>query len=67
MDSAPVLYVKGRQFDVKIMYTAEPQDDYCEAALKTFFTVHLTQPPGDVLIFLPGSSLAPHRSILTEA
>jgi ATP-dependent RNA helicase DHX33 len=28
--------------------------DYIDAALRTFFQIHTDQPPGDVLIFLPG-------------
>jgi HrpA-like RNA helicase len=28
--------------------------DYVEAAMRTFFQIHIDQPPGDVLIFLPG-------------
>ncbi|KAF8585715.1 P-loop containing nucleoside triphosphate hydrolase protein [Ramaria rubella] len=53
-DNAKILNIKGRQHAVKILYTAEPQLDFCEAALKTFFQIHIKQPPGDVLIFLPG-------------
>ncbi|KAJ7202848.1 P-loop containing nucleoside triphosphate hydrolase protein [Mycena pura] len=53
-DNAKILYVKGRQHPVKIYHTAQGQTDYVEAALRTFFQIHLDQPPGDVLIFLPG-------------
>ncbi|KAF8486594.1 P-loop containing nucleoside triphosphate hydrolase protein [Gautieria morchelliformis] len=53
-DNAKILNIKGRQHPVKILYTAQPQEDFAEAALKTFFQVHVEQPPGDVLIFLPG-------------
>lgn len=60
MYSAPVLYVEGRQYKVKIMYAAEPQDDYCEAALKCIFDVHLRRPPGDILVFLPGKYFVTH-------
>jgi len=52
--SAKILNIKGRQHSVKIYYTAQSQEDFCEAALKTFFQIHTTTPPGDVLIFLPG-------------
>ncbi|KAL0960841.1 hypothetical protein HGRIS_005857 [Hohenbuehelia grisea] len=51
---AKVVYVKGRQHPVKIFHTAEGQNDYLEAAMRTFFQVHNDQGPGDVLIFLPG-------------
>ena len=54
LNSAPVLYVKGRQHPVSILHTSTSQNDYAEAALRTFFQIHVDRPPGDVLIFLPG-------------
>lgn len=51
---APVLFVKGRQHPVKILYSAEPVKDYIDAALKTIFQCHMQRPPGDILVFLPG-------------
>ncbi|PPQ97821.1 hypothetical protein CVT26_012922 [Gymnopilus dilepis] len=53
-NNAPILYVKGRQHPVKIYHAAQPQLDYTDAALRTFFQIHTDQPPGDVLVFLPG-------------
>ncbi|ORY76229.1 P-loop containing nucleoside triphosphate hydrolase protein [Leucosporidium creatinivorum] len=53
-NAAPVVYVKGRQFDVEVLYAEEAQADYQEAALKTIFQIHMKRPPGDVLVFLPG-------------
>ncbi|KAI9456148.1 ATP-dependent RNA helicase Prh1 [Russula earlei] len=53
-NSAPVLYVKGRQHPVSIFHTSTSQNDYLDAALRTFFQIHVDRPPGDVLIFLPG-------------
>ncbi|KAK7048091.1 P-loop containing nucleoside triphosphate hydrolase protein [Favolaschia claudopus] len=52
--SAKIIYVKGRQHPVKIYHSAQGQQDYVDAALRTFFQIHIDQPPGDVLIFLPG-------------
>lgn len=52
--SAKILYVKGRQHPVTIYHTSTGQTDYVDAALRTFFQIHVDQPPGDVLIFLPG-------------
>ena len=54
LDRAPILYVQGRLHKVKVLYTAEPQPDYVDAALKTIFRIHTKHPPGDVLVFLPG-------------
>jgi ATP-dependent RNA helicase DHX33 len=53
-NSAPVLYVKGRQHPVSIFHTSASQNDYLDAALRTFFQIHVDRPLGDVLIFLPG-------------
>ncbi len=52
--SAKIVYVKGRQHPVKIYHTVTGQNDYVDSALRTFFQIHVDQPPGDVLIFLPG-------------
>ncbi|KDR82400.1 hypothetical protein GALMADRAFT_237688 [Galerina marginata CBS 339.88] len=52
--NAKILYVKGRQHPVKIYHSAESQLDYTDSAMRTFFQIHTDQPPGDVLIFLPG-------------
>src|SRR6266571_8315788 len=52
--SAKILYIKGRQHPVKIYHSSESQLDYTEAAMRTFFQIHTDQPPGDVLVFLPG-------------
>ncbi|KAI0300422.1 P-loop containing nucleoside triphosphate hydrolase protein [Russula brevipes] len=53
-ENAPVLYVKGRQHPVSIFHTSTSQNDYLDAALRTFFQIHVDRPLGDVLIFLPG-------------
>lgn len=39
---------------MKIYHTAVSQPDYVDAAMRTFWQIHMDQPPGDVLIFLPG-------------
>ncbi|KAG5654368.1 hypothetical protein H0H81_003826 [Sphagnurus paluster] len=52
--NAKILYVQGRQHPVKIYYSVEGQTDYVDSAMRTFFQIHVDQPPGDVLIFLPG-------------
>ncbi|KAK0504933.1 ATP-dependent RNA helicase Prh1 [Armillaria luteobubalina] len=51
---AKILYVKGRQHPVKVYHSVTDQMDYLDAALRTFFQIHMDQPPGDVLVFLPG-------------
>ncbi|BFZ54405.1 Salivary acidic proline-rich phosphoprotein 1/2 [Savitreella phatthalungensis] len=54
-DDAEILQIPGRMFDVQLMYTAAPLEDYADAVLKTIFQVHLGEPTGDLLVFLTGS------------
>jgi len=49
-----VLYVEGRTFDVKLLYTQDPQPDYLEAALTCATQIHLDEAKGDILVFLTG-------------
>ncbi|THU78991.1 P-loop containing nucleoside triphosphate hydrolase protein [Dendrothele bispora CBS 962.96] len=51
---AKVIYVQGRQHPVTIYHSLQSQTDYVDSAMRTFFQIHTDQPPGDVLIFLPG-------------
>jgi len=53
-DYAPIFRIPGRRYPVDIMYTKAPEADYLDAAVVTALQVHVTQPPGDVLIFLTG-------------
>jgi len=50
----PILSIPGRTFPVEIMYSREPESDYLDAALTTIMQIHLTEPPGDILLFLTG-------------
>merc|ERR1712142_636892 len=51
---APIFTIPGRTFPVEILYTKEAETDYLDAALITVMQIHLTEPPGDVLVFLTG-------------
>lgn len=51
---APIFTIPGRTFPVEVMYTKEPEPDYLDASLITVMQIHLTEPPGDVLLFLTG-------------
>eukprot|EP00761_Pharyngomonas_kirbyi_P002306 gb/GECH01002310.1/.p1 GENE.gb/GECH01002310.1/~~gb/GECH01002310.1/.p1 ORF type:complete len:696 (+),score=175.79 gb/GECH01002310.1/:1-2088(+) len=55
-DNAPVMKVPGRLYPVEKFYTAEPEKDYLEAAIKTVLHVHSSQPQGDILVFLTGEA-----------
>ena len=51
---APIFTIPGRSFPVEILYTKEPETDYLDASLITVMQIHLTEPPGDILVFLTG-------------
>lgn len=48
--------VPGRQFPVDIHYTPQPEANYLHAAITTVFQIHMSQPKGDVLVFLTVST-----------
>ena len=39
---------------MNILYSKTPCEDYVEGAVKQAMTVHITSPPGDILIFMTG-------------
>lgn len=53
-NECPILSIPGRTFPVEILYSREPESDYLDAALTTVMQIHLTEPPGDILLFLTG-------------
>ncbi|XP_045825169.1 pre-mRNA-splicing factor ATP-dependent RNA helicase DEAH1-like isoform X1 [Trifolium pratense] len=53
-DSAPIFKIPGRRYPVEIHFTKAPEADYLDAAIVTALQIHVTQPPGDILIFLTG-------------
>ena len=53
-DDAPVFRIPGRRFPVDIYYTKAPEADYIDACVITVLQIHVTQPLGDILVFLPG-------------
>ncbi|XP_067456862.1 pre-mRNA-splicing factor ATP-dependent RNA helicase DHX16 [Thunnus thynnus] len=53
-DDAPVFRIPGRRFPVDIFYTKAPEADYLEACVVSVLQIHVTQAPGDVLVFLTG-------------
>lgn len=52
--SCPILTIPGRTFPVEILFAKEPESDYLDAALITVMQIHLSEPPGDILVFLTG-------------
>lgn len=53
-NGAPLLKVPGRTFPVEVFYTAEPERNYVEAAVRTAIQIHKCEGPGDILVFLTG-------------
>jgi len=49
-----IFTIPGRTYPVEILYSKDPEQDYVEAALMTVLQIHLTEPSGDVLVFLTG-------------
>ncbi|KAK6930841.1 DEAD-box helicase, OB fold [Dillenia turbinata] len=52
--SVPIFHIPGRTFPVNILYSKTPSEDYVEAAVKQAMAIHITSPPGDILIFMTG-------------
>jgi ATP-dependent RNA helicase DHX8/PRP22 len=55
-----IFTIPGRTFPVEMMYTKQPETDYLDAALITVLQIHLTEPEGDVLVFLTGQEEIDH-------
>ncbi|KAL8213278.1 UNVERIFIED_CONTAM: putative pre-mRNA-splicing factor ATP-dependent RNA helicase dhx16 [Gekko kuhli] len=53
-DDAPIFRIPGRRFPVDIYYTKAPEADYLEACVVSVLQIHVTQPRGDILVFLTG-------------
>lgn len=53
-DSCCIVSVEGRQYPVDVHYAIDAAADYVIAAFDTVMSIHSTQPPGDVLVFLTG-------------
>ncbi|KVH93972.1 probable pre-mRNA-splicing factor ATP-dependent RNA helicase DEAH5 [Cynara cardunculus var. scolymus] len=58
--SCNIFTIPGRTFPVEILYTKQPESDYLDAALITVMQIHLTEPEGDVLVFLTGQEEIDH-------
>lgn len=50
----PIFTIPGRTYPVETLHTKEPETDYLEAALMAVMQIHLSEPPGDILLFLTG-------------
>ncbi|GJN34271.1 hypothetical protein PR202_gb22920 [Eleusine coracana subsp. coracana] len=55
-----IFTVPGRTFPVEILHTKQPESEYMDAALITVLQIHLTEPGGDILLFLTGQEEIEH-------
>jgi ATP-dependent RNA helicase DHX8/PRP22 len=53
-NDARIFTIPGRTYPVEVLYSREPESDYLYAALLTVMQIHLTEPAGDILLFLTG-------------
>ena len=53
-NDAPILNIPGRMYPVDIFYTPQPEANFLAAAVSTIWQIHITQGPGDILVFMTG-------------
>ncbi|KAJ2232654.1 hypothetical protein GGF40_000367 [Coemansia sp. RSA 1286] len=53
-DDAPIFEIPGRPYPVDIYYTKAPEANYLQACVATVLQIHVSQPKGDILVFLTG-------------
>ncbi|KAG8991813.1 DEAH-box RNA helicase prp16 [Tulasnella sp. JGI-2019a] len=51
---APTFTIPGRTFPVETFYAKSPCEDYVDSAVKQVLQIHLSLPPGDILVFMTG-------------
>ncbi|KAG4085068.1 P-loop containing nucleoside triphosphate hydrolase protein [Neocallimastix lanati (nom. inval.)] len=50
----PIFEIPGRTFPVDIVFSKTPCEDYVDSAIKQILSIHLSQPSGDILVFMTG-------------
>ncbi|KAK4704953.1 pre-mRNA-splicing factor ATP-dependent RNA helicase DHX38/PRP16, partial [Phenoliferia sp. Uapishka_3] len=53
-DEAPCFTIPGRTFPVDVLFSKTPCEDYVDSAVKQALQIHISHPPGDILIFMTG-------------
>ncbi len=51
---APEFIIPGRTFPVDIQFSRSPVEDYVDGAVKQVLAIHVSQGPGDILVFMTG-------------
>jgi HrpA-like RNA helicase len=49
-----VLWCVRYRYPVDILYSKAPEADYVDACISTVLKIHISEPAGDVLVFLTG-------------
>ena len=49
-----IISLEGRTYPIDILYLESPAEDYVEKAISTVFDIHMSEPTGDILVFLTG-------------
>ena len=52
--NAPTFTIPGRTFPVEIFHSKTPCEDYVDSAVNQVLQIHLSLPPGDILVFMTG-------------
>lgn len=52
--NAATYTIPGRTFPVEIFHSKSPCEDYVDSAIKQVLQIHLSNPAGDVLVFMTG-------------
>ncbi|GAA5909863.1 hypothetical protein JCM6882_002035 [Rhodosporidiobolus microsporus] len=53
-NDAPCFTIPGRTFPVDVLFSKTPCEDYVDSAVKQALQIHISHPPGDMLIFMTG-------------
>ena len=51
---APQYNIPGRTFPVEVLYSKTPCEDYVDSAINPVLQIHVSQPPGGILVFMTG-------------
>ncbi|KAL0945671.1 hypothetical protein HGRIS_014822 [Hohenbuehelia grisea] len=52
--NAPTFTIPGRTFPVETFHSKSPCEDYVDSTVKQVLQIHLSLPPGDILVFMTG-------------
>eukprot|EP01103_Thecamoeba_quadrilineata_P003091 TRINITY_DN12914_c0_g1_i1.p1 TRINITY_DN12914_c0_g1~~TRINITY_DN12914_c0_g1_i1.p1 ORF type:complete len:1086 (-),score=258.18 TRINITY_DN12914_c0_g1_i1:63-3320(-) len=50
----PVFTIPGRSFPVDVLFSKSPSEDYLNDCVSKVLQIHLSMPPGDLLVFMTG-------------